>query len=379
MDQLAHKLQMDPVELRLLNYADNHQTRGIPYSSKQLKASIRVGAERIGWQKPPDKDVSGSCRRGKGVALQIWGGNGSPPSYALIKMNADATFDLITGTQDIGTGVKTAITQIAAEVLGVDIGQVQVTLGDTRMCPYSIFSGGSLTTCSVGPAVKMAAEQVKEQILEIASGSLDTDAHKLDLKGGEIVDKGSSKARMPLKELASKIGNYMIVGKGARGPNPDSHNVNTFGVHFVEVEVDTATGQISILQDVAVHEFGRVINPLLVSNQMEGGVIQAIGYGVYEQRVIDRSTGKVVNPDLLDYKVPTALDVPDIETLVVDQVDSIANSIGSKGVGEPPIIPQAAALANAVFDAIGVRIRQLPIIPEVILKALMEKETGRSG
>ncbi|MBI3459835.1 xanthine dehydrogenase family protein molybdopterin-binding subunit [Candidatus Acetothermia bacterium] len=180
-----------------------------------------------------------------------------------------------------------------------------------------------------------------------------------------------------LKEvLAMKLQNFMIIGKGARGPNPEKYSVNTFGAQFADVTVDTETGEVLINKIVAVHESGRVINPLTIGSQIEGGVIQGLGFALTEERVLDRHTGLVLNPNLEEYKVPTALDVPEIEHEMIDRADPYANNLGAKGVGEPPIIPTAAAIANAISDAIGVHVTDGPITPDKILKALNKTQIG---
>jgi len=373
MDDLAFELGIDPVELRLKNYADRQQVRDLPYSGKHLDASYRAGMKAIGWERRNDagrqseREKTPRKRRGIGMASQIWGGGGAPPSYAIMRMNADGTFDVLTGTQDLGTGTKTVMCQIAAEELGIDTGRINVVVGDTLAGPYGIVSVGSLTVPSVGPAVRMAAAEVKAQIIDIASSLLDAAAEELDIVDGVISPRGSDEPALTVNQVAAKAGNYMIIGKGVRGPNPDTHNVNTFGAQFAEVEVDLETGAIDVIRIVAAHEFGRVLNPLTLSSQVEGGVIQGLGFGMFEGRIIDRNTGKVVNANLTDYKIPTALDVPDIDVDTRDEPDPIATSIGSKGAGEPPIIPTAAAIANAVFDATGLRITDLPITPATFL------------
>jgi CO/xanthine dehydrogenase Mo-binding subunit len=178
---------------------------------------------------------------------------------------------------------------------------------------------------------------------------------------------------MAVEEMLSDLGNFMIIGRGGRSPNPEAVNVNTFGAQFAEVEIDNETGEVRVKRIVAVHESGRVINPLTISSQIEGGVLQGVGFGLMEQRVVDRATGIVINDELENYKIPTHMDVPDIVTEMVDRPDAQANNLGSKGVGEPPIIPTAPAIANAIADALGIRIKELPITREKILKALGER------
>jgi xanthine dehydrogenase YagR molybdenum-binding subunit len=381
MDQMARKLDMDPLALRLKNYAEQNQVRNLPYSVKDLRTSYEQGAERFGWK---DRAGGGSEQggqnrakkrgklRGVGMASQIWGGGGKPPSYALMRVNADGTFDILTGTQDLGTGTRTVMTQIAADELGVSMDRIRITLGDTLACPYSPLSAGSLTVPSVGPPVRMAAKKAKEQLLDIASFMLDKPVADLEMADNEIFSRTESTKRTSVDEVAAKVGNYMIIGRGVRGPNPEKVSVNTFGAHFAEVEVDSQTGKVTVLRVVAAHGFGRVLNPLTLSSQVEGGVIQGLGFGLLEGRVMDGRTGKMTNPNLTDYKMPTVMETPKIEMLASDAVDSQATSIGSKGAGEPPIIPTAAAIANAVFDAIGIRVRDLPITPDRILEALKQ-------
>ncbi|MBI3660261.1 xanthine dehydrogenase family protein molybdopterin-binding subunit [Candidatus Acetothermia bacterium] len=377
IDMLAQKLHMDPLELRLKNYIDTNPMSGMPYSTKGLREAYERGAKLIGWRERKSKKITqGTQRRGFGMASQIWGGSGGPPAYALCKLNNDGSATIITGTQDIGTGTKTVLAQIAAEELGFPIERVSVELGDTQDGVYSPLSAGSMTLPSVGPAVRVAAHDAKEQLLSIAAQVLEKPKDQIKLKDGLLHVQGLEKP-VELKEvLAMKLQNFMIIGKGARGPNPEKYSVNTFGAQFADVTVDTETGEVLINKIVAVHESGRVINPLTIGSQIEGGVIQGLGFALTEERVLDRHTGLVLNPNLEEYKVPTALDVPEIEHEMIDRADPYANNLGAKGVGEPPIIPTAAAIANAISDAIGVHVTDGPITPDKILKALNKTQIG---
>ncbi|HKJ86244.1 MAG TPA: xanthine dehydrogenase family protein molybdopterin-binding subunit, partial [Spirochaetia bacterium] len=375
MDELAAALGMDPLELRVKNYADRNQPRDMPYSQKHLLESYQAGAEAIGWsrRRSADRPVPGKVR-GIGVASQGWGGGGSPPSYALVRLNPDATFDVMTGTHDLGTGTKTVMTQIAAEELGVPMDRIRITIGDTLTCPYSLLSAGSLTVPSVGPTVRAAANDAKTQILDIAASLLDAGADQLSMSDSTISVADDDSRSVTLEEVAKTIGNYMVIGKGARGPNPSEVSVNTFGAQFAEVEVDTQTGEVRVLRIVAAHEFGRVLNPLTLSSQIEGGVFQGVGFAMMEERIMDPSTGRFVNPNLSEYRLPTALDVPTVDSLFIGPPDEQSNNTGAKGAGEPPIIPPAAAIANAVFNATGVRIRELPLTRARVLEALKEED-----
>ena len=371
MDELATQLSIDPLELRRINYAETNQQRDMAYSQKHLRESYDRGAESIGWKDRRDtpRTLPSGTVRGFGVASQVWGGGGSPPSYALCRLNADGSFDVLTGTHDLGTGTKTVMTQIAAEELGVAMDDIRITIGDTLTCPYSLLSAGSLTVPSVGPTVRAAAADAKRQLLDIASVLLDADPSDLTIRGGQITAGENS---ISVKDAAKRIGNYMIIGKGARGPNPDDVSVNTFGAQFAEVEVDTETGAVRVLRIVAAHEFGRVLNPLTLSSQIEGGVFQGVGFALFEERIVDAKTGRSANPNLTDYRLPGIVDVPEVDAIFVGPPDERSNNTGAKGAGEPPIIPPAAAIANAVYNATGVRITEIPLTRKRVLEAFQK-------
>ncbi|MBI4317914.1 MAG: xanthine dehydrogenase family protein molybdopterin-binding subunit [Chloroflexi bacterium] len=370
MDQIARTLEIDPLQLRLLNYADKDPVRGAAYSRKLLDEAYRVGASAIGWDREQAASQLGTKRRGLGMASQIWGGGGAPPAYAIVRINADGTADLITGTQDIGTGTRTVLSQIAAEEMGLKIEDVRITLGDTRAGPYAPVSAGSMTTPSMGPAVRAAARAAREELLGLASSLLNVPADRLSIKGGKIA---AGSRQVPVSEITGRIGDFMIVGKGARGPNPSNVKVRTFGAQFAEVEVDIETGDITVLRVVAVHDFGRVINPLTLGSQIEGGILQGTGFALMEERVLDPETGKSLNANLEDYNILTMLDAPEIQCLPQDRPDEVCNTLGAKGAGEPPIIPTAPAIANAICAATGTRIRSLPITRDKLLEALARR------
>ena len=378
IDELADKMGVDPLTLRRKHAASPKDPMvGKKYSDKHLIECYRIGAAEIGWQRRRSGGIRGSAphrRRGIGMATQIWGGGGGPPAYATVHVNPDGTVVLTTGSQDIGTGTRTVLAQICADELGVDLDDVQVRLGDTDS-PYGPISAGSLTTASVGPAVRIAARDAKEQLLGAAAGVLETPKAELRLEGGVVVTKG---ARTPLSEILGKVDNNTVIGKGGRHPNNPELSLRTFGAHFAEVEVDVRTGEISVEHIVAVHDIGRIINPTTARSQVEGGVLQALGFALLEERFLDRATGRVMNANLENYKVPTVRDVPaKITVKFVDRPDRKANNLGAKGLGEPPIIPVAAAVANAIRDATGADVRSLPISREEMLKALREAEAKK--
>ena len=233
----------------------------------------------------------------------------------------------------------------------------------------------SSTIPSMGPATRAAAADAKRQILEIAAQRFDVEERVLDLKGWKIVS--SDGASWELTEITGLLEDAQILGKGARGPNPTGMRVLTFGVQVAEVAVDVETGEVRVEKIVAIHDVGRVINSLGASSQVEGGIIQGLGHTLSEERLVDPSTGRVLTQTLDAYKLPTIADVPEIVTDLVDVPDPHLTNLGSKGLGEPPIVPTAAAIANAIRDATGADIRSLPITREDMLRALREAEARK--
>ncbi len=382
LDMLAEKCGLDPLEFRLRNYSDTDQVRNQPYSVKGLREAYEKGAEKFGWRdRAARKAMSrGAKKRGFGLGTQIWGGAGGPPGYANAMLYLDGTATVFCGGQDIGSATRTSMLQIAAEELGLPMEKVSAVMGDTQGTPFGGVSGGSRTVPSQGPAVRMAAADVKRQLIGIASQQMNLASERLDTRDGYVFDKQNPATRKAIGEImttAARAGEGVtpentLVGKGWRGPNPDDVSVNSWGAQFAEAEVDTDTGEIRVLRVVAAHEAGRVINPLTGTSQVEGGVIQGIGFALYEERVLNNASGRVVNANLHDYKIPTAPDIPEIETVLVDLPDARANNVGVKGLGEPPIIPTAAAIANAVADALGVRVLELPMTPKRVLEAMQK-------
>jgi CO/xanthine dehydrogenase Mo-binding subunit len=372
LDELAAKLSVDPLELRRRNYADSDRLDDRPFSSKNLAECYRRAAPH--WAKRDEVRArsNGPWKHGIGLASQIWYGGGGPPSYAWIRMGADARVQVVTAMQDIGTGTRTAMAQIAAEELGVPIENVQVSLGDSARGPYASISAGSSTIPSMGPAVRSAAADAKRQLIEMAAQRFLVEERVLDIKGGQIVS--SDGGSWPLEEITGLLDDGQILGKGARGPNPAGMRVLTFGVQVAEVAVDVETGEVRVDKIVAIHDVGRVINKLGASSQVEGGIIQGVGHTLSEHRIVDPRSGSVLTRTLDAYRMPTIADVPEIVTDLVDIPDPHLTNLGSKGLGEPPIIPTAAAIANAIRDATGAAVRSLPITREEMLRALREAE-----
>jgi xanthine dehydrogenase YagR molybdenum-binding subunit len=271
--------------------------------------------------------------------------------------------------QDIGTGTRTAMAQIAAEELGLPLDRVEVVLGDTARGPYATLSAGSSTTPSVGPAVRAAAADARRQVIEIAAQRYDLEERVLDIKDGVVVSADGNLST-PLETLLDVLGDAQILGKGGRGPNPTGMSVLTFGIQVVEVAVDIETGEVRVERVAAAHDVGRIINALGARSQVEGGIIQGIGHTLSELRLHDPETGRILTTTLDAYRMPTIADVPEIVCEFVDEPDEHLTNLGSKGLGEPPIIPIAAAIGNAIRDATGADVHELPISREEMLRAL---------
>jgi CO/xanthine dehydrogenase Mo-binding subunit len=370
LDELAARLDLDPLELRRRNHADSDLADGRPFSSKNLMECYRRAEGH--WERRHDVRARSDAtwKRGVGLASQIWYGGGGPPSYAWVRVGSDGRVTVVTAMQDIGTGTRTAMAQIAAEQLSLPLERVRVQLGDSARGPYAAVSAGSSTTPSMGPAVRAAAADAARQILEIAAQRFDLERRALSLRNGNVVSaEGGS---WPIEEVTGLLEDGQILGKGARGPNPTGMRVLTFGVQVAEVAVDVETGEVRVERVAAIHDVGRIVNPLGARSQVEGGIIQAVGYALTEQRLDDPATGIPLTRTLDAYKVPTIADVPEIVADFIDVPDEHLTNLGSKGLGEPPIIPTAAAIANAIRDATGADVHSLPITREEMLRALRE-------
>ena len=367
MDELAAKLELDPLELRRRNYADSND--GKPFSSKNLMRCYDLAQKHWDRRDEVRARSTGTWKHGVGMASQIWFGGGGPPSYAWIRAGSDGRFAVVTAMQDIGTGTRTAMAQIAAEELGVPVDRVEVSLGDTSRGPYATLSAGSSTTPSVGPAVRAAAADAKRQIIEIAAQRYHLEERVLDIRDGLIVSADGN-VSTPLESFLGVLESAQILGKGARGPNPTGMSVLTFGIQVVEVAVDVETGEVVVERVAAAHDVGRIVNTLGARSQVEGGIIQGIGHTLSEQRLLDPETGRVLTTTLDAYRMPTIADVPEIVCEFVDEPDEHLTNLGSKGLGEPPIVPIAAAIANAIRDATGADVHELPISREEMLRAL---------
>ena len=382
IDALANEIGMCPVEFRLINVPEFSQLDrdNRPFSSTGLAECIKQGAERFGWKEAKAREKgNGHIRRGVGAAAGIWGyGRGGPPFTAVVKMFVDGSVLLSTGAMDIGTGTKTVGCMVVAEELNVPLASVKIENADTGSTPYSYSSGGSQTLPGLTPTARSAAAQIKKTLLEWGAADLEVPIDDLELSDGFVVSKSDPEKKKRFAELIQARQMLDVVGVGYAPPLPDTHIYRPFGAQFAEVEVNTLTGEVKVTKLVGAHESGRVVNQKTYDNQVFGGMMQGVGLALTEGRVMDRQTGKMCNVNLHDYKVPTAMDVPyDQSAMGIDPHDEIINNLGVKGLGEPPVIPTAGAVANAIYDAIGVRVKHAPVYPPRILELLSErKERG---
>lgn len=372
MDRLAEKIGMDPLEFRLKNHArkeDGDQDRKFPFASVGLEECAKKGADAIAWSarwRKPASD-SGPVKRGIGVAFQSCRhGAIVPPMSAVIKLEPDGTVELLCGLNDSGGWQKTTMSMIAAEELGIPLDDLTVTTGDTESTTDTGAPSGSRGTPSAGIAVIAAAKDAKAQLLEVASELLEKAKEDLEVRGGFIWVKGQEKG-IPYRQVLSKSPSP-IVGRGSGKP-PRKVAMHTFGAHFAEVEVDTRTGRVKVVRLVAAHDVGRVINRHGVENQIQGGATMGIGYGLTERQRFDPGTGICLNPNMVDFKVLSMLDVPPIEAIPVESEDPYG-PFGAKGVGEPPYGVPAPAIANAIYNAVGVRFEEIPIDLRAVLDGL---------
>lgn len=414
MDMLAEQLGMDPVAFRLRNAnIPNEETpQGLKITSCGLRECITEVAERIGWERRTTQDEgfakggpgktkeaqahearnNGSpspvVRRGIGIACTLNVGGGariyrSDGCGATVKVDDFGRVTLVSGSTEIGQGSETALAQIVAEVLGVHVQDVTVVNSDTSVKPWDVGTHASRTTFIAGNAAWIAANHAKRQILEAAATLLDVHADALECRDRMIRVKGEGKAvafDKVVRSLHYREGGAVVIGTGWYDPptklvDKDTYKGNIsaaygFGAQAAEVEVDTETGQVRVLNIVAAHDVGRAINPMYVEGQIEGGIQMGVGYALTEELQVRE--GRILNPSLLDYRVPTALDMPHIEAVIVETGDP-EGPFGAKGVGEMGGTPTAAAIANAVYDAVGVRLNQLPMTGERVLAAIEEK------
>ncbi|MDA4129737.1 MAG: xanthine dehydrogenase family protein molybdopterin-binding subunit [Thaumarchaeota archaeon] len=368
MDEIANELGVDPVEFRLKNaIAKFHGTE--EFLSNSLKECLEIGAEKFGWRKRWANP--GSSRRsnhsekliGVGTAMATWHsfvGKGE----ALIKLKQNGTLEVYVGVVDIGTGAKTTMAAIAADALGVPLESVRLISGDTETCPFSIGESGSRTTSYTGTAVRAAALKIREKIISLASDYFNLGQAEFDVRDGLVCQRHDEKIPVPLYRFLENVGVDELVESQVTEPSlPVGKHRYSFAAHFAEVEVDSETGVIKVTGYLACHESGQIVNRLTAESQVQGAVVMGMGMALSEKVLIDPNYGAMQNPSFLNYRLPNHIMIPKIEVEFVESTDPF----GPKSLGEIPIVPVPAAIGNAVFNATGTRLRELPFMPERML------------
>jgi putative selenate reductase molybdopterin-binding subunit len=387
-DEIANELGMDPLEFHrknMIRLGDvdklsaqlGEGKEGLPrvVRSCGMPQCMESAAKAIGWteKRASSSNGSGPRKRGVGMACTMQGSGiaGVDWASAFFKMNEDGSFYLQVGASDVGAGADTVLSQIAAETLGVSLDKIIITSGDTDITPFDVGAYASSTTIISGGAVKKAAEKVRVQVLQIAAKILDASADSLNCANNEVFTTTEPRRSVSMSDLALH-GMYkekFQIMDGASHFNTDSPP--PFCATFAEVEVDTETGQVHVLHLATAVDPGTAINPMQAEGQVEGAVTQGLGYALTEELVLD-GLGRPVNPNFLDYKIFGAKDMPKLTTILV-QTDEPLGPYGAKSISEVPINGPAPAIANAIFHAVGVRIRHLPIRPEDVLRALCDR------
>jgi xanthine dehydrogenase YagR molybdenum-binding subunit len=362
LETLADKLGMDPLALRLKNDA-----------SQVRQAEWEIGAKEIGWSRRAEISKSNAAaaaagsplRRGLGCAAAVWYTFVAPGSQVIVRIHRDGSVEVENGVQDIGGGVRTPIAMVVAEELGLPVAKVNVKIGDSRY-PFGPASGGSVTIGSLIPAVRAAAVHARERLLAVASKVLGVPAGEIALANGVFSAKGKSG---DFRKICSRLPGETLVATGDRAKDYDGADTRIFGAQFAEVVVDVETGVVGVKKVVAAHDCGQPVWKTGVESQIRGGILQGISYALFEERVVDERSGRVLNPNVEFYKILGSKDTPEIVPILVDFYPG-KNSAHARGIGEPATVPTAAAVANAVAHATGIRPTALPITPARILAAL---------
>jgi xanthine dehydrogenase YagR molybdenum-binding subunit len=363
IDELADVAGIDPLELRLKNLPPEEPNR-------MWGKYLQMAAEKIGWsQRHKTGDpASGPIKRGLGCAANRWGGGGSPKTLGHAEIHPDGGAIIRIGTQDIGTGTRTVLALIVAETYGLPVNAVTVEIGDSTF-PFAPGSGGSVTIGSVSPVARIAAEQALAQLLAKVALELGVDPATLVVRQGRIFVRDQPDQGIAWKDACKLLGTAPIVVDSPW--DKGLSNVGTSGVQFADVEVDVETGVTRVKKIVCVQDAGLIIDKLTAESQCLGGITMGIGFALFEHRLLDRNTARMVNPNMEWYLLPGPSDIPEIDVTLVDQPER-----GVIGLGEPPTISTAAAIANAVANALGVRVRNLPMTPAHVLAAIDAQRGG---
>ncbi|MBV9439352.1 MAG: xanthine dehydrogenase family protein molybdopterin-binding subunit, partial [Candidatus Eremiobacteraeota bacterium] len=374
MDELAAACGLDPLDVLRRNHADVHND-GLPYSSKHLRACYDRGAERFGWA---DRARAPRARR-DGDELVGWGvATASYPgirvgSHARVALRADGGIEVSAASHDLGTGTYTILTQIAADALGVAAHAVRVRIGDTAL-PRAPLSGGSATAASVGPAVQAAAREVRTAALDLAVRDARSPLFGREPAAIDVVDgvlRADGAGELTYAEAVRLSGGDALerTASAEPGDEEDRYAFHSFGAQFVEVRVDEELGRVRVTRCLGAFDAGRILNPKTARSQMIGGIVWGISMALCEETVRDERSGALINANLSDYHVAVNADVGEIDVLFVEEPDLVFNPLGARGIGEIGITGVAAAIANAVYHATGVRVRELPITPDRFLAA----------
>ena len=333
------------------------------------REQVARGAKLIGWsqRKPRGESGPGPVKRGFGMALHQWGGGGPPDKKVSCTINPDGSVELKSATQDIGTGARTILAIIAAELLGLEVAQIKSNIGNSTFPPGQA-SGGSTTTPAMAPPCHQAVSMARDEMFKKLAPMLDAMPEDLSLAGGKLLVKGE--AKFSWQEACRKLGTMPISTLGSSAPGLSSNGVG--GCQFAEVAVDVETGVVKLKKIVAVQDSGLILDMLTWRSQIYGGVIGGLNYGLFEERIMDEGSGVMLNPDMELYKLAGASDIPEIIVEAYDTPEM--RKRGVIGVGEPPTISTAAAIGNAVTNAVGVRVPKWPMSPMNVLNALATLE-----
>lgn len=374
LDELSYQLKMDPIELRLKNYAETDPENGKPYSSKFLRDAYQLGADKFGWNErsaTPNAKMENGWKVGHGMSTGIFGAFRNEAKLAL-KLMADGSLVLQTAVSDSGPGTATAMTKIASDAMGIPYHKIKFELGDSSLPPGPT-QGGSSSTSTVGAAVSTGSINLQKKLVEAAKSSSifgHIVAHENFLfQNGEMVLKTDPSKKLSYSEILKNAGltSIELVENSGRNPAMEKYSAYSYAVHFVKVLVHPLTGVIKIAKAVVAGDAGKIVSPKTAESQMLGGLVGGIGGALMEESVIDERYGRWVNNNFADYHVPVHADVPAVEAVFVDKPDPVLNPVGSKGMGEIALIGFAAAVSNAVYNATGKRVRELPITPDKLI------------
>jgi len=373
MDELAVKLNMDPVQLRLINEPSIDPESKLPWSVRSYIQAMRVGAERFGWSRRTPAVGSmrdGGLRIGLGMAGGTYPGNRNPAS-ARVLVNIDGTVTVQSAGTDIGPGTYTSMAQVAADAVGVDVGQVKVELADSKL-PYSFPQGGSALFASLSPAVQEAGRQLRRQLAELAVADRQSPLFGLPAAlgtgDGQVFVTADPARAESIRVLLGRSLQPLEARVTSSPSGKPTHSIHSFGAHFVELSVDPDVYEIRVRRIVSTFGVGRVINPRTAHSQAVGGMIGGVGMALLEHTDTDPRNGRRMNANLAEYLIPVHADIPVLEPAYLDEVDPFIGPLGAKGLGELPIVGVAAAISNAVYHATGTRIRELPITLDKLLQ-----------